>query len=124
MHGPTFMGNPLACAVACASMDVLAENRWQGQVRQLEKWLQAGLAPCSELSGVRDVRVLGSIGVVEMTADVNMDALHRFFVKRGVWLRPFGRLIYLMPPYISPQEDIARLCSSVLEAVHAGIWRA
>ena len=123
MHGPTFMGNPLACAVAGASLDSLADNRWQGQVAELERGLAAGLAPCRGQAGVADVRVLGAIGVVEMTAQVDTAALQRFFVQRGVWLRPFGKLIYLMPPYITPPEDVARLCAAVVSAVETGAWR-
>lgn len=123
MHGPTFMGNPLACAVAGASLDILEENRWQAQVERLEGLLARGLEPCRRLPDVADVRVLGAIGVVEMMAPVDGAALQRFFVERGVWLRPFGRLIYLMPPYITPDEDVARLCAAVTSAVEAGVWR-
>ena len=113
MHGPTFMGNALACAVACASLDILAENRWQEQVAMLETALTAGLAPCRELPQVADVRVLGSIGVVETTRPVNMAAMQDFFVQRGVWIRPFNRLVYVMPPYVSPREDVQRLCAAM-----------
>ncbi|WP_308621228.1 adenosylmethionine--8-amino-7-oxononanoate transaminase [uncultured Desulfovibrio sp.] len=123
MHGPTFMGNPLACAVAGASLDILEENRWQSQVERLERLLARGLEPCRQFPDVADVRVLGAIGVVEMTAPVNGAALQRFFVERGVWIRPFGRLIYLMPPYITPEEDVARLCAAVASAVEVGVWR-
>lgn len=123
MHGPTFMGNPLACAVAGASLDILDENRWQAQVGQLERLLAQGLEPCRQFQDVADVRVLGAIGVVEMKAPVNGAALQRFFVERGVWIRPFGRLIYLMPPYITPDGDVARLCDAVISAVEAGVWR-
>lgn len=123
MHGPTFMGNPLACAVAGASLDILEENRWQAQVQRLERLLAQGLGPCRQFPDVADVRVLGAIGVVEMTAPVNGAALQRFFVERGVWIRPFGRLIYLMPPYITPDEDVARLCAAVTSALEAGVWR-
>ena len=113
MHGPTFMGNALACAVACASLDILAENRWQEQVAMLETALTAGLVPCRELPQVADVRVLGSIGVVETTRPVNMAAMQDFFVQRGVWIRPFNRLVYVMPPYVSPREDVQRLCAAM-----------
>lgn len=113
MHGPTFMGNALACAVACSSLDILAENRWQAQVAALEKTLTTGLAPCRDLPDVADVRVLGSIGVVETTRPVNMAAMQDFFVRRGVWIRPFNRLVYIMPPYISPREDVRRLCTAM-----------
>ena len=113
MHGPTFMGNALACAVACASLDILAEGRWQEQVAMLETALTAGLAPCRELPQVEDVRVLGSIGVMETTRPVNMAAMQDFFVRRGVWIRPFNRLVYVMPPYVSPREDVERLCAAM-----------
>lgn len=117
MHGPTFMGNPLACSVALASLDLLAEGRWERQVAALERGLRAGLSPCAAMPGVADVRVLGGIGVVETEHPVNMAGLQEFFVERGVWIRPFNRLIYLMPPYVSPAEDVARLCEAVRAAV-------
>ncbi|MDE7241376.1 adenosylmethionine--8-amino-7-oxononanoate transaminase, partial [Desulfovibrio sp.] len=123
MHGPTFMGNPLTCAVASASLDILEENRWQAQVRALERGLSEGLAPCRNFPDVADVRVLGGIGVVEMAAPVDGPALQRFFVERGVWIRPFAKLIYLMPPYITPPEDVARLCAAVEAALEAATRR-
>ena len=121
MHGPTYMGNPLACAVALASLRLLREGDWQAQVQMLEKGLRQGLAPCAGLPGVADVRVLGGIGVVETTEPVPVARLQAFFVERGVWIRPFGRLIYLMPPYVTPPEDLARLCDAVGDAVRQGV---
>ena len=119
MHGPTFMANALACAVACASLDLLEEENWQQRVAQLESGLREGLAPCAELQGVADVRVLGGIGVVETHDPVNTQALQRYFVQHGVWIRPFNRLVYLMPPYITPAGDVAQLCDVVAGALRA-----
>ncbi|WP_346667404.1 adenosylmethionine--8-amino-7-oxononanoate transaminase [uncultured Desulfovibrio sp.] len=123
MHGPTYMGNPLACAVALASLRLLEEEDWRTRVQTLEKGLRQGLAPCADLPGVADVRVLGGIGVVETTEPVPVARLQAFFVEHGVWIRPFGRLIYLMPPYVTPTEDLARLCEAVVDAVRQGVHR-
>ncbi len=119
MHGPTFMANALACAVANAALDLLEQGAWPQQVAGLENSLRAGLAPCATLPGVADVRVLGGIGVVETRQPVNTAALQAYFVEQGVWIRPFNRLIYLMPPFISPAEDVARLCEAVQGALRA-----
>ena len=121
MHGPTFMANALACAVACASLDLLEKENWQQRVALLESGLREGLAPCAALEGVADVRVLGGIGVVETHEPVNTQTLQRYFVQHGVWIRPFNRLVYLMPPYISPAEDVAQLCTVVAGALRAGV---
>ncbi len=117
MHGPTFMANPLACSVASKSIALLFENDWQLQVKHIENWLNSGLAPCKQLKGVADVRVLGSIGVVEMDSPVDLKLLQPEFVKRGIWLRPFGKLIYMIPPYIINKDEIDKLCAGVYEVI-------
>ena len=113
MHGPTFMANPLACGVAAANLDLLAQNQWQGQVAAIERQLQAALLPLRQSPTVADVRVLGAIGVVQMHAPVNMAAAQAFFVNQGVWIRPFGHLVYLMPPYIISTAQLQRLTDAV-----------
>jgi adenosylmethionine-8-amino-7-oxononanoate aminotransferase len=117
MHGPTFMANPLACAVAVASLRLLKEFDWKSAVLGIERQLRAGLSPCSGMAGVADVRVLGAIGVVELDRPVDMASIQRKFVEKGVWVRPFGRLVYLMPPFVIPDGDLARLTSAVCDIV-------
>lgn len=119
MHGPTFMGNPLACACALASIALLEEQDWQQQVLSIEGQLHAGLAPCSDIDSVEDVRVLGAIGVVEMKNPVDMAAAQAFFVERGVWIRPFGKLVYIMPPYVIQEGDLAQLMDAIIAFARA-----
>ena len=116
MHGPTFMANPLACSVALASLDLLADGDWRGRVLAIERGLLAGLQPARELPGVADVRVLGAIGVVQLDREVNVPAATAVAVDRGVWLRPFRDLIYMMPPYVIDQDDLARVTEAVVAA--------
>ena len=117
MHGPTFMANPLACSVANASINLLLGSEWAKKVKQIEKWLEAGLEPCREMHQVEDVRVLGAIGVVELKQPVNMETIQPAFVKKGVWVRPFGKLVYLMPPFIVSREELDCLTRAVAEVI-------
>jgi adenosylmethionine-8-amino-7-oxononanoate aminotransferase len=120
MHGPTFMANPLACAVALASLELLADESWRGRVAGIEAGLREGLAPARELAGVRDVRVLGAIGVIELEQPVDVAAATAAAVERGVWLRPFRELVYAMPPYVTTGEDLAAVTCAMVAAARAG----
>ena len=113
MHGPTFMANPLACAVSLANIELLEQWDWQARVRDMEARMTAELAPCRALANVVDVRVLGAIGVVEVSRDVDMRVAPGWFVEQGVWVRPFGRLIYIMPPYIISDAELAQLTGAI-----------
>ncbi|MGK2914611.1 MAG: adenosylmethionine--8-amino-7-oxononanoate transaminase [Porticoccaceae bacterium] len=117
MHGPTFMANPLACAVANASIELLLASPWQQRIAAIEAQLRAELEPCRHYAGVADVRVLGAIGVVEMKQAVDVAALQKQFVDAGVWIRPFGKLVYLMPPYVIDAEDLRRLTDTVAKVL-------
>ncbi|MGR5209971.1 adenosylmethionine--8-amino-7-oxononanoate transaminase [Vibrio rotiferianus] len=113
MHGPTFMGNPLACAVATASLELIEQGDWQQQTQQIETLFSELLPKLEEYELVKNTRWLGAIGVVETHRPVNMESIQAFFVEHGVWIRPFGKLIYMMPPFISKPEDIEKLVNAI-----------
>lgn len=117
MHGPTFMANPLACAVALASLEVLLGSNWSLCIDRIEGALTSGLAPCRHLPGVVDVRVMGAIGVIEMAERVPVARVQKGLIDQGIWLRPFGRLIYTMPPYVAAEDHLSRLTAAMVDAV-------
>ncbi|KAA0116188.1 adenosylmethionine--8-amino-7-oxononanoate transaminase [Mycolicibacterium sp. P9-22] len=119
MHGPTFMANALACAVSVAAVELLLEGDWRARVREIETGLRDGLEPARSLAGVADVRVLGAIGVIEMREPVDMAVATRTAIEHGLWLRPFGRLVYAMPPYICTPEEIAAIGAGMVAVARA-----
>ncbi|KZN62155.1 adenosylmethionine-8-amino-7-oxononanoate aminotransferase [Pseudoalteromonas luteoviolacea CPMOR-1] len=116
MHGPTFMGNPLACATAVASLELLEETDWHSNVTRLYNAMQ-DLHRCEALEAVKEVRTLGAIGVVELFDVVDVAKIQKFFIEKGLWIRPFGKLIYIMPPYITSNDDITQLIDGIYQAI-------
>jgi adenosylmethionine-8-amino-7-oxononanoate aminotransferase len=121
MHGPTFMANPLACAVALANLDLLAASDWRTAVKSIEVGLRDGLAPAAQLPGVLDVRTLGAVGVVQTNRPVDVEAVTAVALENGVWIRPFGDLIYTMPPYICTEAEIVTIASAIVSAVREAV---
>ena len=117
MHGPTFMGNPLACAVANASLDILKSGLWQKQVQKIEAQLKRELELCRELDSVADVRVIGAIGAVETKHPIDVAQIQKQFIQHGVWVRPFGKLVYIMPPYIIQPQELTLLTSAIYKSL-------
>ena len=113
MHGPTFMGNPLACAIANKSLELLLNSGWLERVKAIERQLKKELIPIANSLSVKDVRVLGAIGVVEMKEPIDVPKAQKFFVEKGVWIRPFRNLIYIMPPYIIDEKDLNQTTSAI-----------
>jgi adenosylmethionine-8-amino-7-oxononanoate aminotransferase len=120
MHGPTYMGNPLACSVALASLDLLESSGWSANVARVGAGLASGLEPLRGLPGVADVRTIGAVGVVQLDHPVDVVKATEAAVDEGVWLRPFRDLVYAMPPYVTSDQDVARICTAIERAVSVG----
>lgn len=119
MHGPTFMGNPMACAVALESINLLLKSDWKENIARIEQQLTVQLESLKTMDTVKNVRVLGAIGVVEMKENVNMKTLQEVFIQQGIWMRPFGKLIYTMPPFIISETELTQLCKGICTAIES-----
>jgi len=117
MHGPTFMANPLACTVAFESINLLLESNWESSINMIDKELRNGLLPLKEKDSVEDLRVLGAIGVVEMKESIDVEKTQLALIENGVWLRPFGKLLYTMPPFVSLSSDIHKITSAIHDSL-------
>jgi len=123
MHGPTFMANPLASSIACASIDLLLDSPWQERIATIETAIHNKLEPCRDLTGVADVRVKGGIGVLELEEAVDVPSMTQALIDRGIWLRPFGKLVYIMPPYIITPKDLEHLLTALVETVQESVHK-
>lgn len=118
MHGPTFMGNPLACAVACASIDLILSYDLETRTANMQRTMEQQLSPAALLAGVAEVRCLGAVAVIELETAVDMPIFQSLLIEHGIWVRPFGKLVYIMPPYIITDDELITLCQSLLKVVH------
>jgi adenosylmethionine-8-amino-7-oxononanoate aminotransferase len=119
MHGPTFMGNPLACAVACASIDLILSYDIEACTANMHAVMEQQLAPAATLAGVKEVRCLGAVAVIELETAVDMPVFQSLLIDNGIWVRPFGKLVYIMPPYVITDDELATLCQALLTVVTA-----
>ena len=119
MHGPTFMGNPLSCSVANRSIDLLLSGEWENRILQIENILKSELLPLLKQKSVSDVRVIGAIGVIEFESSLDMKAVQEELIENGVWLRPYGKLLYTMPPYVITDEELLTITKAMSAIVHS-----
>ncbi|MEG2820834.1 MAG: aminotransferase class III-fold pyridoxal phosphate-dependent enzyme, partial [Muribaculaceae bacterium] len=117
MHGPTFMGNPLACAIACASIKLLRSSNWQHKVKHIEQVMKEKMNVACDFPNVEEVRILGAIGVIEMKQPIDLGLFQKECVEKGIWVRPFGKLVYIMPPYIISDNELLELITKLLDIV-------
>ena len=123
MHGPTFMGNPLACAVACASIDLILSYDIEARTANMQAMMEQQLAPAAELEGVKEVRCLGAVAVIELNEAVDMPTFQSLLIENGIWVRPFGKLVYIMPPYVISDDELVNLCQALLKVVSSYLTR-